>query len=194
MRSLPGLPDLDETQRAHLERMHAVLRAEVEAGGGAIPFSRYMEMALHAPGLGYYRSGLKIFDAGGDFVTAPEISPLFASAVGRQVEQVLSTIGAREVVEIGAGSGAMAARMLADLAAGGGVRYRILEPSAASGTTTADRRGVRARRNPGLRMRWRPSSASSGSGFPSDMSRRSGRRGVPGLRASPSGWSAASCS
>ena len=131
MRSLPGLPDLDETQRAHLERMHAVLRAEVEAGGGAIPFSRYMEMALHAPGLGYYRSGLKIFDAGGDFVTAPEISPLFASAVGRQVEQVLSTIGAREVVEIGAGSGAMAARMLADLAAGGGVRYRILEPSGA---------------------------------------------------------------
>ena len=131
MRSLPGLPDLDTGERAHVERMHALIRAEVEAGAGAIPFSRYMEMALHAPGLGYYRADWRTFGAGGDFVTAPEMSPLFARAVARQVEQVLSAVGAREVVEIGAGSGSMAAQMLVDLAPGGAVRYRILEPSAA---------------------------------------------------------------
>ena len=131
MRSLPGLPDLDAGERAHVERMHALMRAEVEAGAGAIPFSRYMEMALHAPGLGYYRADWRTFGAGGDFVTAPEMSPLFARAVARQVEQVLSAVGAREVVEIGAGSGAMAAQMLLDLAPGGDVRYHILEPSAA---------------------------------------------------------------
>ena len=131
MRSPPGLPGLDSAERAHVERMHALVRAEVEAGGGAIPFSRYMEIALHAPGLGYYRAGWRTFGAGGDFVTAPELSPLFASAVARQVEQVLSSIGAREVIEIGAGSGTMAARMLVDLSSGGDVRYRILEPSGA---------------------------------------------------------------
>ena len=131
MRSLPGLPDLDTGERAHVERMHALIRAEVEAGAGAIPFSRYMEMALHAPGLGYYRADWRTFGAGGDFVTAPEMSPLFARAVARQVEQALSSIGAREVVEIGAGSGSMAAQMLVELAPGGEVHYRILEPSGA---------------------------------------------------------------
>ena len=131
MRSPPGLPDLDAAERAHVERMHALVRAEVEAGGGAIPFSRYMDIALHAPGLGYYRAGWRTFGAGGDFVTAPELSPLFAGAVARQVEQVLSAVGAREVIEIGAGSGTMAAQMLAALASGGDVDYRILEPGAA---------------------------------------------------------------
>lgn len=131
MRSLPGLPGLDSGERAHLERMHALIEAEVEAGGGAIPFSRYMEIALHAPGLGYYRADWRTFGAGGDFVTAPEMSPLFARAVARQVEQALSSIGAREVVEIGAGSGSMAAQMLVELAPGGEVHYRILEPSGA---------------------------------------------------------------
>ena len=131
MRSLPGLPELDADERSHVERMHALVRAEVDAGGGTIPFSRYMEMALHAPGLGYYRAGWRTFGVDGDFVTAPELSPLFASAMARQVEQVLSSIGARDVIEVGAGSGAMAAQMLIDLAPGGEVRYRILEPSGA---------------------------------------------------------------
>ncbi len=131
MRPLPGLPGLDSCDRAHVERVHALVRAEVEAGGGAIPFSRFMDIALHAPGLGYYRAGRQTFGAGGDFVTAPEISPLFASAAARQVEQAMSAVGAREVIEVGAGSGAMAAQMLLDLSAGGGVRYRILEPSGA---------------------------------------------------------------
>ena len=131
MPALPGLPALDDRERAHVERMHGLVRAEVEARGGAIAFSRYMEIALYAPRLGYYRAGWRTFGVQGDFVTAAEVSPLFSRAVARQVEQVLSAIGSREVVEIGAGTGTMAARMLAELAPRGAVRYRILEPSGA---------------------------------------------------------------
>ena len=131
MRALTGLPALDAGERAHVERMHALVRAEVERRGGAIPFSRYMEMALYAPRLGYYRAGWRTFGAQGDFTTAPEISPLFGRTVARQVDQALSSIGRREVVEIGAGAGALAARMVAERAPRGGVRYRILELSGA---------------------------------------------------------------
>ena len=131
MRAPHRLPSLDADQRAHVGRVHALVRAEVDAAGDAIPFSRYMEMALHAPGLGYYRAGWRTFGDGGDFVTAPEMSPLFARAVARQVEQALASTGAREIVEIGAGSGRMAARLLVNLAQRGAIRYRILEPSGA---------------------------------------------------------------
>ena len=131
MQVLTGLPALGAGERAHVERMHALIRAEVEARGGRLPFSRYMEIALYAPRLGYYRAGWRTFGARGDFVTAPEISPLFARTVARQVDQALSLTGTREVVEIGAGAGTMAAQMLAELAPRGGVRYRILELSGA---------------------------------------------------------------
>ena len=131
MRALPGLPALDDGERAHVERMHALVRTEIEAQDGMIPFSRYMEMALYAPRLGYYRAGRRTFGPGGDFVTAPEISPLFGRTVARQVDQALSLIGAREVIEIGAGAGTMAAQVLAALLPRGAVRYRILELSAA---------------------------------------------------------------
>ena len=131
MRPAFELPALDDRERAHVDRMHGLIRAEVEARGGAIPFSRYMEIALYAPTLGYYRADRRIFGTAGDFVTASEISPLFARVVARQVEQVLSSIGASEVVEIGAGSGQMAAQMLIDLAPRRDIRYRILEPSGA---------------------------------------------------------------
>ena len=131
MQALPGLPDLDVGERTHVERMHALIQAEIEARGGAIPFSRYMEMVLYAPRLGYYRAGWRTFGAWGDFVTAPEITPLFARTVARQVEQALSLIGSREVIEIGAGTGAMAAQVLAELVPKGGMHYRILELSGA---------------------------------------------------------------
>ena len=129
MPALPDLPALGDRERTHVERVHALVRAEVEACGGSIPFSRYMEIALYAPRLGYYRAGWRIFGAQGDFVTAAEISPLFARTVARQVEQVLSMIGSREIVEVGAGAGTMAAQILTELVPRGGVRYRILEPS-----------------------------------------------------------------
>ncbi|MDD9981226.1 MAG: SAM-dependent methyltransferase [Gammaproteobacteria bacterium] len=131
MRIPSGLPAIGTGERAHVERVHALIRAEAEAHGGSIPFSRFMEIALYAPGLGYYRAGWRTFGAEGDFVTAAEISPLFASAVARQVEQALSSLGAREVIEIGAGTGRMAAQMLLDLVQEGEVRYRILELSGA---------------------------------------------------------------
>ena len=131
MQALTELPALGAGERAHVERMHALIRAEVEARGGAIPFSRYMEIALHAPRLGYYRAGGWTFGARGDFVTAPEISPLFGRTVARQVEQVLSLTGARDVIEIGAGTGTLAAQILAELAPRGGIRYHILEPGGA---------------------------------------------------------------
>ena len=131
MRALTELPALGAAERAHVGRMHALVRAEVETHGGAIPFSRYMEIALYAPRLGYYRAGWNTFGARGDFVTAPEISPLFGRTVARQVERALSSIGANEIIELGAGTGTLAAGILAELAPRGGVRYRILEPSAA---------------------------------------------------------------
>ena len=131
MGTLMEFPPLGDGERAHVERMHALVRAEVEARGEPIPFSRYMEIALHAPGLGYYRAGWPTFGDRGDFVTAPEISPLFGRTVARQVEQALSLAGARDVIEFGAGTGAMAAQILAELAPRVGIRYRILEPGGA---------------------------------------------------------------
>ena len=134
MRALTALPPLDEGERAHVERMHALVRAEVEARGGAIPFSRYMEIALYAPRLGYYRAGWPTFGDRGDFVTAPGVSPLFGRTVARQVEQALTLAGADDVIEFGAGDGTMAAQVLAELAPRGGIRYRILEPGGALAT------------------------------------------------------------
>ena len=131
MRPPPVLPELDAGERAHVEGMLALIRAEIEAGGGAIAFPRFMETVLYAPRLGYYRADRRIFGAEGDFVTASEISPLFARAVARQVAQALSLTGANEVIEIGAGSGRMAAQMLIELLPGTDVRYRILELSGA---------------------------------------------------------------
>ena len=92
-----------------------------------------MAMALYAPGLGYYASGRPILGrmpaSGSDFVTAPELSPLFARALARQLAQALDASGSDEVWEFGAGSGALAAGLLAAL--GERVRrYSIVEVSA----------------------------------------------------------------
>ncbi|AGA31897.1 Putative S-adenosyl-L-methionine-dependent methyltransferase [Thioalkalivibrio nitratireducens DSM 14787] len=111
-------------------RLHDRIRAAIKAGGGFLPFSRYMEMALYEPGLGYYVNGLRKLGADGDFVTAPELSPLFGAALAQWLGPVLD--GTRcEILEFGAGSGRLAAdviQRLDDL----GVRlerYRILEVS-----------------------------------------------------------------
>jgi SAM-dependent MidA family methyltransferase len=100
---------------------------------GPMPFSDYMEAALYEPGLGYYSAGLQKFGPGGDFVTAPELGTLFGSCLGRQVEQVCEHLGNYSVLEIGAGSGRLAALVLERLAAragAGSIEYRILERSA----------------------------------------------------------------
>jgi SAM-dependent MidA family methyltransferase len=123
-------PQLDAAAQAHAAAMAARLRAEIAAAGGALPFDRFMELALYAPGLGYYVAGSRKFGAEGDFVTAPEISPLFGRALARQCAQVLAETGG-DILEFGAGSGTMAADLLLQLEADGSLpdRYLILELS-----------------------------------------------------------------
>ena len=112
-------PQALATSRALLDR----IGAELGAAGNWISFARYMELALHEPGLGYYAGGSRKLGAGGDFVTAPEISPLFGRALARQVAQLLEP--GEAVLEFGAGSGALAETLLADLSC----PYFILETS-----------------------------------------------------------------
>ncbi|HKJ08784.1 MAG TPA: SAM-dependent methyltransferase, partial [Gammaproteobacteria bacterium] len=112
------------------ERLVAALRAEIGQAGGAIGFARFMELALYAPGLGYYSAGLRKFGQAGDFVTAPELSALFSRCVARTCAPVLA--GGGDVLELGAGSGIMAADLLTELERLGALpgRYWILERSA----------------------------------------------------------------
>jgi SAM-dependent MidA family methyltransferase len=109
----------------------AKIRDEIERAGGWIDFARYMELALYAPGLGYYSAGSTKLGAAGDFVTAPEISRSFGSALALTLDAELAALGARDVVEFGAGSGALAAQLLDTFAKlGRDVRYEIIELSA----------------------------------------------------------------
>lgn len=126
------LPEPPPEARAVGERLRGHLRALLSARGGAIPFRDYMEQALYAPGLGYYSAGSHKLGAAGDFVTAPEISPLFARTLARPCAQVLQSLGGGDILEVGAGTGRMAADLLAELEALGSLpeRYRILELSA----------------------------------------------------------------
>jgi SAM-dependent MidA family methyltransferase len=125
-----SLPDPSPEARAHSGRVAAHIRAGIEAGGGWVSFARYMELVLYAPGLGYYMAGARKLGRAGDFVTAPEFSELFGQALAQQVRQVLAA-GHREVLEVGAGSGALAASLLAELERSDTLpaRYLILELS-----------------------------------------------------------------
>lgn len=127
-----ALPAPDADALAHSERLAALIRAEIRAYG-SIPFSRYMELALYAPGLGYYSAGSTKFGAAGDFVTAPELGPQFAQCVAEAVAPLLRPFGAEaEFVELGGGSGVFARDLLLALDARHALprAYRILEPSA----------------------------------------------------------------
>jgi SAM-dependent MidA family methyltransferase len=116
---------------AHSQRVTTHLQSLIDDAGGWIPFSRYMEAALYAPGLGYYAAGAMKFGAAGDFVTAPEMTPLFGRTLAQAIAPVLAETGG-EVLELGAGSGRLAADMLGELEQLGAVpaRYCILEVSA----------------------------------------------------------------
>ncbi|MDX1252392.1 MAG: SAM-dependent methyltransferase [Gammaproteobacteria bacterium] len=113
MKNVP--PDSDT--QAHSERLQILIRTEIERGDGQITFARYMDLALYAPGLGYYSAGACKFGEAGDFVTAPELSPLFSRCVARQCRQVLAGLGAGDILEVGAGTGALAAEVLRELEA-----------------------------------------------------------------------------
>ena len=126
-----SLPEPSPEAREHSDRVAEHIRGEISASGGWISFARYMELALYAPGLGYYSAGARKLGKAGDFVTAPEISPLYGQTLARQVKQVLEA-GFDEVLEVGAGSGALAATLLEELERSGRVprNYLILELSA----------------------------------------------------------------
>lgn len=128
---LSQLPSPSPAALAHSARLRELIAGAITAGGGWISFARYMELALHAPGLGYYSAGTAKFGATGDFVTAPELGSLFGRTLARQAAQVVRA-GITDIVELGAGSGKLARDLLAELAALDCLpqRYLILETSA----------------------------------------------------------------
>jgi SAM-dependent MidA family methyltransferase len=130
--SLPSsLPPATADEQAHSDLLLTKIRDAIDANRGWLAFERYMEMALYEPGLGYYSAGARKLGADGDFVTAPEISALFSRCLARQCAQVLADIGG-DILELGAGSGVMAADLLAELNALETLpnHYCILEVSA----------------------------------------------------------------
>jgi SAM-dependent MidA family methyltransferase len=118
-------------EEEHSETVARMIRERIAAAGGWIPFEAFMELALYAPGLGYYSAGGTKIGASGDFTTAPEISDLFSVCVARQCAEVLKRAGG-SILELGAGTGRMAARILETLASLDALpeRYAILEVSA----------------------------------------------------------------
>lgn len=127
------LPSLDPASAAHVAQVEDLLRSRIHQAGGWLPFDQCMELALYAPGLGYYETGhQKLAEGGrlqGDFVTAPELSPLFAQTLARAVYPVLCETGGA-LLEFGAGSGALAEGVLEQLSILGlQTEYFILELS-----------------------------------------------------------------
>lgn len=126
-----GLPPPDPAQLERSRRLCARIVAAIERAGGWISFADYMQMALYAPGLGYYDAPGDKLGGSGDFVTAPEISPLFARALAAQISEAFARLP-RRVLEFGAGTGALAHELVAELRRRGfeDVEYFILEVSA----------------------------------------------------------------
>ncbi len=127
------LPMPSADAQAHSAHLREVIQEQIIAAGGRIPFWKFMELALYAPGLGYYSAGAHKFGPGGDFTTAPERSPLFCACVADALAPALRQAGKGAVfMEVGGGSGAFAEACLEKLQTDGvlPVRYAILEPSA----------------------------------------------------------------
>src|SRR3954467_6099029 len=112
---MSDLPEPSADAREISAALTRSIAAAIEASGGWISFARYMELALYAPGLGYYSAGSHKLGGDGDFVTAPELSPLFARCLARQAAQIIES-GVPDLIEVGAGSGALAVGILAELA------------------------------------------------------------------------------
>src|SRR5215471_13813711 len=97
-----SMPALSVEEERHSRALHEFLATRIRAAGGQISFEQFMEIALYAPGLGYYSAGSAKLGADGDFVTAPEISDLFSRCIARQCAAVLVRTGG-EILELGAG-------------------------------------------------------------------------------------------
>lgn len=154
-----SLPVPEPIALAQSEVLAATLRAEIAAAGGWLPFDRYMERALYAPGLGYYSGGSRKFgllaDDGSDFVTAPEMSPLFAATLARAVGEALAASGTRALMEFGAGTGRLAAGVMLALEALG-VPFDAYSIVDLSGELRERQRETIAQRAPHLleRVQW----------------------------------------
>lgn len=124
------LPTPDPDALAYSAALKRRIGDEIESAGGWIGFDRFMELALYAPGMGYYSGGAHKFGAAGDFVTAPEISSAFSRTLAAQAAQVLA-LSAPQIIEVGAGSGRLAADLLLELEGRAALpeRYGILDLS-----------------------------------------------------------------
>jgi len=125
-----SLPPPSPEAIAHSHELAERIATAIVHEGGWIPFSRFMELALYAPGYGYYAAGSRKIGADGDFVTAPEISPMFSRCIAMQARQALERTGG-DILELGPGTGVLAADLYAELKAQGvaPARYRLLEVS-----------------------------------------------------------------
>lgn len=108
------LPCPSQEAREHSQELTSFITDEIKSAGGWMSFVRFMELALYAPALGYYSAGLEKFGEGGDFVTAPEVSPLFGRTLARQIAEILAETRG-DILELGAGSGKLAADVLLEL-------------------------------------------------------------------------------
>lgn len=126
-----SLPSPAPEALQHSTHLTQFIQQDIAQHGGWISFARYMELALYAPGLGYYTAGAHKFGEAGDFITAPELSVLFGQTLARQVQQIMAH-SAPHILELGAGSGKLAVDMLTELAALNALpeTYSILEVSA----------------------------------------------------------------
>jgi SAM-dependent MidA family methyltransferase len=125
------LPIPNAESQALSQQLADLIQKKIEDSHGWIDFATFMQMALYTPNLGYYAGGAKKFGQGGDFVTAPEISPLFAKTLALQASQVL-TPDDSNILELGAGTGKLAADLLLELKELNNLpdQYFILEVSA----------------------------------------------------------------
>ena len=129
--AMRGMFEPDALSLAHSEKVARHVRDVIVQEGGWISFARYMELIMFAPGLGYYSAGAAKIGVAGDFITAPEMTPLFGQCLATQIAQVLRVVGG-DVLEFGAGSGKLACDVLRELKELGCEprQYLILEPSA----------------------------------------------------------------
>ena len=142
-----SLPPPSPEAAAHSHELAERIANAIGEEGGWIPFSRFMELALYSPGFGYYAAGSRKIGAEGDFVTAPELTPMFARCLAMQVRQVLDRLGG-EILELGPGTGVLAADLFEELKTQGAApaRYRLLEVSP---ELRERQRDLIARRHPG---------------------------------------------
>lgn len=127
----PQLPVPAEDALAHSQQLSDLIREEMARQGGRISFRDFMQLALYAPGLGYYVAGSRKLGAEGDFVTAPEISPIFSHCLAQAIAPALQNLTETNILEVGAGRGVMAAEILNHLSLLDQLpeRYYILELS-----------------------------------------------------------------